>query len=228
MRICTFLSRRDAEELVPPLGYHLVSISDDRIDQAKIDESRWASVSYHHFVDAGFDEDVIEFYGQEFEANYVDYLLAGKADTLRARLDGLANTSRSVVVNCQAGRSRSAAVAMYLQKHHGYQVDQPMPDANLCVYRMLAKDASLMNAYEASLPSPDLNCVPGRSRKLFPQSWRDQIASAYVPLMFALPMAGALSLLFSRNLMLGMSFFGSSVAMFVGLSIWKGKAKSGL
>ena len=148
---CDFLPRTAAEALTPPPGYHLVSISDDIDDQARIDESRWESVSYHHFVDAGFDEEVLQIYGTDFEQHYADYLLAHKADQLRARLSALVGERANIVINCQAGRSRSAAVAMYLHRHHGYRLQKPTPDANLCVYRMLAMDPQLIAAYQTGV-----------------------------------------------------------------------------
>jgi predicted protein tyrosine phosphatase len=144
---CIFMPRREVERLVPESGTHLISISDDADDQASIDESLWSSVSYHHFVDAGFDEEIINLYGPEFELHYADYFLATKAETLRQRLKELADQRKNIVINCQAGRSRSAAVAMYLAHHHGYKLNKPTPDANLCVYRMLVQDASLLEAY---------------------------------------------------------------------------------
>lgn len=147
---CDFLPRTETEALTPLPGFHLVSISDDLEDQARVEESRWASVSYHYFVDAGFDEEVLGIYGSDFEKHYVDYFLWAKADDLRARLAELAGVRASLIINCQAGRSRSAAVAMYMQRHHGYLLRRPTPDANLCVYRMLAMDRELMTAYQAA------------------------------------------------------------------------------
>ncbi|WP_329046158.1 hypothetical protein [Pseudomonas aeruginosa] len=147
---CTFISRAEAEEHWPVQYSHLISISDDAEDQAVIDETRWKSVSYHHFVDAGFDEVVIEVYGCDFERNYADYFIQSKADDLRERIRTIASVGDPIVVNCQAGRSRSAAVARYIAEHHGYQLDKPTPDANLCVYRMLARDVSLLAVYQAA------------------------------------------------------------------------------
>lgn len=148
--ICIFLSRREVEVFEPASNWHLVSISDGPEDQAVIDEARWQTVSYHHFVDAGFDEDVIDIYGPDFEKHYVDYLLRSKADILRHRLHEIAAQGGCITVNCHAGRSRSAAVARYLSSHLGYQLDKPTPDANMCVYRMLAMDERLMAAYQAA------------------------------------------------------------------------------
>lgn len=147
MPTCTFMSRSDVLSYLPVGTAHLVSISDDHDDQARIDERRWQSVSYHHFVDAGFDEEIIGLNGDQFEVHYADYFLASKADMLRVRLQELVSAGQDIVINCQAGRSRSAAVAMYLNRVHGYQLDKPTPDANLCVYRMLAQDPSLLAPY---------------------------------------------------------------------------------
>ncbi|MCS8012195.1 hypothetical protein N0430_19095 [Pseudomonas aeruginosa] len=147
---CTFLSRSEAEAYSPGPDSHLISISDGPEDQAHIDEACWKSVSYHHFIDAGFDEEVIEIYGPDFEQHYADYLLSSKADVLRVRIQEIAALGEFIVVNCHAGRSRSAAVALYISKHHGYQLHKATPDANQCVYRMLANDVRLMAAYRAA------------------------------------------------------------------------------
>lgn len=148
---CTFLSRSEVEAYTPGPDCHLISISDGPEDQACIDEARWKTVSYHHFIDAGFDEEVIEIYGPDFERHYVDYLLSSKADVLRNRIREMATQGEFIAVNCRAGRSRSAAVALYISKHHGYQLHKPTPDANQCVYRMLANDLHLMAAYRAAI-----------------------------------------------------------------------------
>lgn len=86
---CLFLPRTDAERFRPVAGSHLVSISDGPEDPAAIDETHWESVSYHHFIDAGFDEETIALYGSNFERTFRDYFLKPKAEVLRTRLDTL-------------------------------------------------------------------------------------------------------------------------------------------
>ncbi|RAU36352.1 hypothetical protein [Pseudomonas sp. RIT411] len=158
---CLFLSRGDAERFRPAAGSHLVSISDGPEDPAAIDENHWESVSYHHFIDAGFDEETIALYGSNFERTFRDYLLMPKAEELRTRLDTLAAQRVFVVINCQAGRSRSAAAAAYLRDRHGYHLEKPTPDANMCVLRMLSRDASLMAAYREASRQTESEPAPG-------------------------------------------------------------------
>ncbi|MBW6123060.1 hypothetical protein KZ843_09205 [Pseudomonas aeruginosa] len=149
----TFLSRRDAEDALPSDGYHLISISDGPEDQAAIDESRWASVSYHYFIDAGFDEDTIAQFGGDggdFETRFRDYFLEDRAEVMRQRIAAIVELRQPIVVNCQAGKSRSAAVAKFISTHYGYQLDKPTPEANMCVYRMLARDGVLIRAYRSA------------------------------------------------------------------------------
>lgn len=128
----------------------MISISDGPDDQAEIDEGRWASVSYHYFIDAGFDEETIALFGGDggdFELRFRDYFLEDRAEEMRRRIAAIVELKQDIVVNCQAGRSRSAAVAKFISSHYGYQLEKPTPDANLCVYRMLAKDGVLIRAY---------------------------------------------------------------------------------
>ncbi len=159
--LCLFLSRADAERFRPAAGGHLVSISDGPEDLAVIDETEWESVSYHHFIDAGFDEETIALYGTNFERTFRDYLLMPKADALRDRLNALAQQRAFVVINCQAGRSRSAAAAAYLRDRHGYRLEKPTPDANMCVVRMLSRDASMMAAYREATRQTEPAQAPG-------------------------------------------------------------------
>lgn len=165
---CTFMSRSDVASFKPKGLAHLISISDDHDDQVQLDEHRWASVSYHFFVDAGFDEEIIDLNGDQFEIHYSDYFLAPKARALRDRLQGLISAGHDIVINCQAGRSRSAAVAMYLNRVHGYRLDKATPDANLCVYRMLAEDPSLLAAYSKATSPAE----PGERGSLARRSWK--------------------------------------------------------
>lgn len=140
-----FLGREDAEALSPSSAAHLLSISDSEEDQAQIDESRWASVSYHHFLDQGYDEELVDACGADFEAVYKSCFLPDDARAMRERIFALVEAGASlIVVNCQAGRSRSAAVARYIHERHNYELDQSAPDANLTVYRLLSQDPSLM------------------------------------------------------------------------------------
>lgn len=140
-----FLPRQDAEALIPPAGAHLLSISDSEADQARIDESRWASVSYHHFLDQGYDEELVDVCGADFESVYRSCFLPDDARAMRERIFALVEAGASlIVVNCQAGRSRSAAVARYIHECHNYVLSQPTPEANLTVYRLLFQEPSLM------------------------------------------------------------------------------------
>lgn len=227
MPTCTFLPRSEVVSLTPPAGYHLVSISDDMDDQAMVDEGRWASVSYHFFVDAGFDEDVIEIYGSDFELHYADYFLAHKADELRKRLDDLAKGRQDIVVNCQAGRSRSAAVAIYLNRHHGYALDKPTPDANLCVYRMLAKDPKLMAAYPPASEQEmeDTSSRTGGSMKprTFPLETHYWIATCtpiYVALMWLFIGAGVVNILVEESRPMGGALLGLGLVMWAARRWW--------
>lgn len=138
-----FVSRSEAEAMAPPAGTHLLSISDNESNQAHINASLWDIVSFHHFIDAGYDEDLIAACGESFEAIYRSYLLPDQAQTIRARICEIAEHAGQIVVNCEAGRSRSAAVARYISDWHGFVLEEATPDANMTVYRLLIRDPSL-------------------------------------------------------------------------------------
>ncbi|CAD0264172.1 conserved hypothetical protein [Pseudomonas veronii] len=146
-----FLSRMDVQRYKPRAPAHLLSISDGDDDQAIVDASRWQSVEYHHFVDGDFDEEKIAMFGASFEHLFRDYFLNLQADRLRESIDRLAATGVDIVVNCQAGRSRSAAVAQFISERHRYSLCQEAPGANQTVLRMLRRDPALLAAYRKTL-----------------------------------------------------------------------------
>lgn len=163
-----FMSRIDAQRYRPASPAHLLSISDGEDDQAVVESSHWQSVEFHHFVDGDFDEEKLDMFGQKFEHYFRDYFLIPQADRLRESISRLTSTGLDIVVNCQAGRSRSAAVSQFICEAHGYSLIQETPDANQTVLRMLRRDTDLLVAYRATLaPGAAKNDLkPGAMKRL--------------------------------------------------------------
>lgn len=141
-----YISRADAEQLVPPPRSHLISISDGSDEQAVIDKTRWDSTRFCHFVDGGFDESIVNACGPDFLRIYASYLLPESAEELREHIKGIAEAADMIVVNCRYGRSRSAAVARFISETHGFKLDRQAPEANMTVYRLLMRDPFLLEA----------------------------------------------------------------------------------
>jgi hypothetical protein len=156
-----FLSKAEVEVMTPPPNAHLISISDGPGDQARIDHRRWHSVSYHYFLDAGYTEELIEACGPDFDTTFRSYLRPLAAEKLRDRIDWAAQRAKLIVVNCYAGRSRSAAVARYIHEAYGFALEQEPAEANLTVYRLLMQDPDLLAAYEAATASHTLPSFGG-------------------------------------------------------------------
>ncbi len=161
-----FLPQADAQTLIPPPRSHLISISDGESDQAKIDRTRWESVSFHHFVDGGFDEGMITACGADFQRIYASYFLPDNAIALRQRIFDIADSADMIVVNCMYGRSRSAAVARYISEFHGFKLDRPPLEANMTVYRLLAQDPGLLMACRQALAAAAQKNVEGEDISL--------------------------------------------------------------
>lgn len=144
-----FMSRSEAEDYEPPAGSMLISISDDIDDKAAINPEKWARVSYQAFVDGGYDEETIAQFGSDFDHVYADYFTPEKASALRAVIAEMAGANPPLIaINCQAGRSRSAAVAEYIQGHYAAEMAQDTPEANETVLRLLKMDAALITAID--------------------------------------------------------------------------------
>lgn len=148
-----FVSRHCAENMVPPVDSHLISISDGPHDEAAIDQSRWASARHYYFVDGEYDTWRIETFGPSFHRCFGSYIKPEQASGLRMRIDEVAHTASNLVVNCQAGRSRSATVATWIAEHYGFVLDQRAHEANQTVLRLLREDCALIDALEAIRPA---------------------------------------------------------------------------
>lgn len=145
-----FMSRADVESFTPPPNAMLISISDTPDDKAHIQPAMWRQVGMYHFVDGGYDEEAIATFGSDFDRIYgADYFTPEKADTMRADIDRMVGLMpQLLVVNCQAGRSRSAAVAQYISERYGAIIAQETPEANQTVLRLLRLDSSLNRAIQ--------------------------------------------------------------------------------
>ncbi|WP_095158292.1 dual specificity protein phosphatase family protein [Pseudomonas sp. Irchel 3E13] len=168
MSTVQFISKLEVQRFIPTRPAHLLSISDGEDDQAIVNCECWESVEFHHFVDGDFDEEKIKMFGNQFEHLFRDYFLSRKADRLRASIERLVATGADIVVNCQAGRSRSAAVSLFINETYGYSLNQDTPGANQTVLRMLRRDSLLLAAYRESLTPPPVisEASPGAVKKL--------------------------------------------------------------
>ncbi|MGI0646895.1 hypothetical protein ACRCPS_17920 [Pseudomonas aeruginosa] len=143
----TFMSRLDLEDFTPPPGAMLIVLSDDLGDKPRIDPTQWAMITQHAFVDGGYDEETIAQFGSDYDRVYADYITPEKAEELRRVIMAMANARPPLIVaSCQAGRSRSAAVAQYIKDHYGAALEKETPEANQTVLRLLRVDFALNNA----------------------------------------------------------------------------------
>ncbi|MNL48340.1 hypothetical protein D3C87_1711910 [compost metagenome] len=119
-------------------------------------------------MDGDFDEEKIAMFGHKFEHFFRDYFLIPQADRLRESISRLASTGLDIVVNCQAGRSRSAAVSQFIFETYRYSLSQETPDANQTVLRMLRRDSALLVAYRDTLSpvTPKIDLKPDAMKRL--------------------------------------------------------------
>lgn len=139
-----YMARDEVLAFDPPASAHLLSISNDESDQAPIDEARWASVSYHHFVDGGYTVELMRDLGDAFLGSFDNHIMPAQAATIRSRVQRIVSHGEPIVVNCEEGRSRSAAVALWISNTFDYALDQDAANANETVLAMLNEDEAMM------------------------------------------------------------------------------------
>ncbi len=149
-KVVVYMSRQDVEKFYPPHGAVLISISDDPQYQAHLKDTTWARVFFHHFLDGGYDEQLVAYSGHRFRDIYQSYLMPEGAAKLRHQIGMVVDKTELIVVNCEYGRSRSAAVAKYISETHDFQLGQDASEANETVYKLLNNDRALMQAIRES------------------------------------------------------------------------------
>ena len=116
-----FMGKRAIEELSPIDDAVVVSISDSGQDEAQLLPG-WKSVHRMHFVDGGYDEASLRFVGTNYKYIYASYfdreLAIELCDVIRRHIQTGVLT---FIINCHAGRSRSAAVAKYIFDTYGFE-----------------------------------------------------------------------------------------------------------
>ena len=119
-KIVIFLGRRNAEELVPPNNSAIISITDSVEDEANLKEG-WEHTFRVSFIDGAYNEDSLRFVGTNYRYIYSAYFDKGQAIELRGAIDHIVSLGiDKVIVHCHAGRSRSAAIALYIANRYGY------------------------------------------------------------------------------------------------------------
>jgi predicted protein tyrosine phosphatase len=157
-----FLSKKKAQDFYPPPGAVLISISDDEDHQLRLKDTSWSRVFFHHFLDGGYDTQLVSYSGERFRDIYQSYFMPEDAEKLRHQIQDVADQTDLIVINCEYGRSRSAAVAKYIRDAYDFELDQDPIEANHTVYKILQGDRELLKAIRESdklrqqLESPSL------------------------------------------------------------------------
>lgn len=160
-----FMSIDDAEYFRSPPKSHLISIYEKEDARPRITNLHWESVSKHRFLDAGYNEHLIEACGSEFRTIFNNYIMPEDAAELRSRIKSIANKARLIVVSDYSGVSSSAAVARYIQEQYRFKLVSPTPLANGTVYRLLSLDKSLMRAMGKANVAGGHSFIPDRLKQ---------------------------------------------------------------
>ncbi|EGQ7973607.1 hypothetical protein I7Z51_002531 [Vibrio parahaemolyticus] len=175
----SFMPVRDARKLVPDNSKALISIHDDGHDaDTLVPKEGWGYYDHIGFDDAAYDEELISQYG----ADFWDYF-GGCARNVHA-LKILLMFKRieespyitEIIVHCDAGRSRSAAVAKFYAEKNNLELEGDTTYANSLIYTLLKNP----NHYEEALEKYVTNAPKGlqtvdktKDANLLPFGWVD-------------------------------------------------------
>lgn len=146
-----FMGRRAAEELVPEPNTAMISISDaPDWGKARLEEDAFTKVLRVHFVDSTYSESTIENFGPSFAVKFASFFDRERSERIREFVhDCVAQGVDGIYVHCDAGRSRSAAVAQWIGEAYGFHVEGDTSRANELVLSLL-RDPSIFDACKAA------------------------------------------------------------------------------
>ena len=132
----SFLSRRAAEAATPRDDIAVISITDPRTVQPRLDG--WHSVLRVEFHDINPEKIASPFIRAEVVSHYT-LMSTDQAREIVAFVQAIqSNGVSGIMVHCEQGVSRSAAVARWIADRHGLRLsDEATAAHNRYVYRML-------------------------------------------------------------------------------------------
>lgn len=161
----TLLSQVEAERMNPAPGSTIISITDP--DKPFACLPQWNSVYRESFYDGGYSESTIKMMKGAFRLNYAGYICSEKSRKLANYLDNLVTEGRDkIFVHCYFGKSRSGAVAKYLQDKHCYIPNKEIYKPNITVYELLTDP----NKYEPLIQSLEKEDISAK-RTLIKDIW---------------------------------------------------------
>ena len=129
----TFVSREVAESMVPVPDVGMISITDAGDSKAFLRKG-WGALLRQRFDDIDYNPS--RCYG---EARFYIPMSADQAQELLEWVKQNEEKLTGIVVHCEHGQSRSAAVAKFLQERYGLPVDESdVRFHNKHVYRLLS------------------------------------------------------------------------------------------
>lgn len=159
-----FIPLRDGLKLIPQPDVAYISIHDvnheytSRKNEAWGDnyEKQWGMYYSFGFEDAAYDEELIKEFGKDFPKYYADCLMPDKAlDIIEAIIAITSNPNiKSIVINCDSGRSRSAAVALFINTKYNIPLLHPVEYPNSLVTKLLNDPTCYDQVFEEFVNQP--------------------------------------------------------------------------
>lgn len=167
----TFLSKREVSAVTPSPDIAVISIADLVLYKTNFNEG-WHSVQHSYFVDDDYTQELLDASGAEA---YEAYFNKDRSEVLRKHIQFLKQVGvKKIIVHCDAGKSRSAAVAIYISESLGIDLykngehigrDDPLlDDHNVMVLGLLEnprlfKSSSHPNDAKNQFPVPSIRTV---------------------------------------------------------------------
>lgn len=176
MKRVVFMGKDAASKLVPDENSAMISISDARgWGGASLEPDRFRHFMRSYFVDGTFSRATIEEFGPRFATQFDAYFGKAKALEIHAFMANCEDMSiETVYVHCDAGRSRSAAVAQWIHDVYGHKLEGDTSQANELVLLLLKSPGAFDNAIQeashdstATAPGASAGSLLSRIKRLF-------------------------------------------------------------
>lgn len=159
-----FMPQRDVLKLTPSHNTAIISIHDvgEEFEEKKIEawgvdyKKYWGSWTSFAFEDAAYNEDMIKQYGKEFNKYFADCFTPDMALDMLEEIVSITTNPQitQIIVHCDSGRSRSAAVAKFLNDKYHIPVLRDIEYPNSLVTKLLNDPACYDQTFEEYVHEP--------------------------------------------------------------------------
>lgn len=161
MKVTYNISKKNAERMIGKENMALISIT-DYDDYYTNAQGNWGSIDRYYFIDGEYNQEDIDRFGLGFYMSHNGYMSPEDSIIINKRIKEILLDENivEIVVNCHAGKARSAAVSLHISEISDFKYTGDSYLKNDLVYNLM-KDPYIFDfsSTEKKEKEPKLNIL---------------------------------------------------------------------